>query len=410
MKPSPALARVMAGELCSGCGLCAGISEGAVEMHTVPPGYARPRQIAPVDARVDGLIASACPGLKVARWDRADGQDRTRRDDAYWGPWMRCLTGYASDPEIRHHGSSGGFLSALAIHALRTGMADRVVHVGADPARPKRNVTLVSCTAEQVLAGAGSRYAPSSPLDDIESMLSEGGRAVFIGKPCDVSALRRLALHDARVDETFPFKLSFFCGGMPSHAGTDRIVKGMGLDPEQIVSFRYRGDGWPGLTRAVQADGQSGEMLYEESWGGHLSKEVQFRCKICPDAVGGVADIACADAWYGGESGYPQFEESDGRSLVMSRTRAGELLLDSALSAGAVAVETLPVSDIILMQPSQARRKRRVAARVAACRALLKPAPDMRGVDVLRAARREKVAGLLRDFIGTTRRIILGRR
>ena len=55
-------------------------------------------------------------------------------------------------------------------------------------------------------------------------------------------------------------------------------------------------------------------MSYADSWGAHLSKHVQFRCKICPDAVGGVADIACADAWYGGDSGYPQFDEAAGRS------------------------------------------------------------------------------------------------
>lgn len=376
-------------------------------MRTVSPGYARPEQIAPVPAPAERLITTACPGLKVAPWEPpGDG----RRADAYWGPWIRCLTGHSTNPEIRHRGSSGGALSALAIHALETGQVARVIHIGADPKQPTRNVTLVSTTRDGVLAGAGSRYAASSPLAEVEELLRQGSPALFIGKPCDVSALRQLARHDPRVDAVFPLKLSFFCGGMPSHAGTGRILETMGLDPARIAHFRYRGEGWPGLTRAEDVDGRTGEMLYEDSWGRHLSKEVQFRCKICPDAVGGVADIACADAWYGGESGYPQFEELEGRSLIMSRSAAGEALLDSAVAAGALDIEPLPIGDILLMQPSQARRKRRVAARAAACRILLSPVPDMRGTAMAQAARMESIGPLLRDFLGTMRRIILGHR
>jgi coenzyme F420 hydrogenase subunit beta len=37
-------------------------------------------------------------------------------------------------------------------------------------------------------------------------------------------------------------------------------------------------------------------MSYADSWGGILSRHVQFRCKICPDGTGGFADVVCADA------------------------------------------------------------------------------------------------------------------
>jgi len=192
--------------------------------------------------------------------------------------------------------------------------------------------------------------------------------------------------------------------------GADRIIAAMGLDPTRVRRFRYRGDGWPGLTRAETDDGQVGEMRYADSWGGHLSKQVQFRCKICPDAVGGVADIACADAWYGGETGYPTFEELDGRSLILTRTASGEALLQSALRAGAITTEALAIREVNLMQPSQARRKRLVQARVAACFASFQPRPVMAGLDVALAARDAKPLAWLRDFLGTIRRIIVKRR
>src|SRR3546814_4523679 len=87
-----------------------------------------------------------------------------------------------------------------------------------------------------------------------------------------------------------------------------------------------------------------------------------------PDAVGGTADIACADAWYGGEGGYPQFEEQDGRSLIMVRSTVARTFLDKAVAAGRMKVQPLAEEEIILMQPAQARRKRLVKARFAAMR------------------------------------------
>jgi coenzyme F420 hydrogenase subunit beta len=351
---SPTLTRVLRGELCTGCGLCAGISGGAIAMAELPPGYARPLQSAAVDDATEARIADACPGNRLARWHDAP------HHHPYWGPYHRTMSGHATDPEVRHAGASGGALSGLLVHALETGLVDRVLHLEADPDRPTGNRIRWSHNRADILAGAGSRYAASSPLAAID--------------------------------------------------GARRIIRAMALDPDRITAFRYRGNGWPGLTVAETDTGQRATMTYADSWGRHLSREVQFRCKICPDAIGAVADIACADAWYGGESGYPTFEEQDGRSLIMSRTDAGEALLASAIAAGAIDADPLPVGEVDLMQPAQARRKRMVAARAAACRMLGKPVPDMRGTAVGAAARRGTVRETATNFIGTAKRIIEGRR
>ncbi|EDL49321.1 hypothetical protein ED21_21614 [Erythrobacter sp. SD-21] len=183
----------------------------------------------------------------------------------------------------------------------------------------------------------------------------------------------------------------------------------MGLDHETVAQFDFRGNGWPGPTVARDMDGRHAEMEYEESWGRYLSNEVQFRCKICPDPVGGVADIACADAWYGGESGYPQFAEAEGRSLILARSKVGRRLLQDATMAGYLVVQNLDPREIDLMQPAQARRKRLIAARMAACRLANRPVPDTRNLQVATAARQASIGALAREFLGTVRRIIQGR-
>lgn len=401
---SPTLTRVLNGHLCSGCGMCAGLAPAQIQMTEIAPGYNRPSQHAPVPPAVEQLIASACPGAVVAPWPAAPNVD------PYWGPWHQVLTGYATDERVRYEGSSGGVLSALLIHALNSGMVDRVVHIRPDPSSPTRNLLVSSRTADEVLAGAGSRYVASSPLADIGALLEEGGRFAFVGKPCDVSALRMLAPLDSRVSAAAPLVLSFFCGGMPSHAGVERILDKMGVGQNEVETFRFRGKGWPGTAAATTRSGEVVEMSYAESWGAHLSKEVQFRCKICPDAVGGVADLACADAWYGDEAGYPSFDEADGRSLIIARTSVGEELLRDAMRAGVVTAETLGLAEIERMQPSQASRKRMVLARTAALSLTLQPQPSMGGVMVREASARAGAVDQLRNVVGTVRRILSGRR
>ncbi len=391
--------RVLKNDLCSGCGLCAGVSGNAIVMGMAAPGYARPVQRQPIPPSVEAKIAASCPGEVVAPWPNA------MERHPLWGPWRQNMVGAATDPTIRFAGASGGALSALLVHALESGLVDRVLHVEADPDHPLGNRMRWSTDAAQVLSGAGSRYAASSPLAAIDRALADGGTFAFVGKPCDVSALRRLGRHDPRVAVQVPLILSFFCGGMPSEDGARRIVAAMGLEGGEVQAFRYRGQGWPGLTVATTREGRQADMPYAESWGRHLSREVQFRCKICPDAVGGTADIACADAWYGDETGYPLFDEEEGRSLIMARTGAGAALLASARAAGVLAASPLPLTDVARMQPAQAQRKRMVAARIAATRLLGQRTPRMRDLDVMRAARLGRTYDLARNFLGTMRRV-----
>lgn len=401
---TPALARVARGQLCTGCGLCAAITP-AITMAMQPPGYARPVQNGPISPAEDAAIAAVCPGLVIDE----TGLPAAPVVDPLWGRSHFTGTGHALDPKLRHQASSGGVLSALLVHMLESGMIDFIVQTSADPARPTANRTTASTSAADVFAAAGSRYTASSPLADLETWLARDGRFAFVGKPCDVTALRARARHDPRIDAKVPIMLAFFCAAIPSAAGTGRILDKLGVAPTDVASFRYRGDGWPGYATATRHDGTTARMTYASSWGDILSKEIQFRCKICPDAVGNSADIACADAWDADEKGYPSFAEQDGRSLVIARSPAGLALLDAARNSGAIATEPLEMAAIAAMQPSQARRKREIRARLAAMAVTGRPRPDYRGVNLAAAAAQASLGQQLRSFAGLVRRFIQGR-
>lgn len=400
---SPALRRVMKGHLCTGCGGCAAIAPAKVEMALLPPGYLRPLQNAALTEEEERGIAAICPGLLVEQ--EANG----RPDDPLWGPHLGVWTGHATDPKLRHAASSGGALSALLVHLLDSGEVDFILQIAADPEIPVGNQIVLSRSADEIMAASGSRYAPSAPLDGIEEHLAAGRRFAFVGKPCDVSALRQMARLDPRVDACIPVMLSFFCAGVPSQTGAEEVLERLGALPDQVSGFRYRGNGWPGSAVATLRDGSERRMSYHDSWGGILSRHVQFRCKICPDGTGGLADLVCADAWECDEQGYPVFDEADGISLVLARTAKGQALIEASVNAGRLSIEPFRLEDITPIQPGQRERKRALLARLAALAVLLRPYPRYRGFHLVAAAGQNRLKKLFRNFAGTALRTIRGR-
>jgi len=357
-------------------------------------GYLRPKIQTATDYGGDATIRDVCPGVRVDHGVlKADYH-------AIWGSLVAVRAGHAADSEIRHKGSSGGVISALTVYLLEQGLVDFVAHIAVSPDDPLRNELQLSRTRDDVLRAAGSRYAPSAPLSALRELLDRGEHFAFIGKPCDIAALRRYARHDARVDELIPYMLSFMCAGIPSIKGTYELLENLGADRSQLKSFRYRGDGWPGMAKAITQEGQVFEVDYNSSWGNVLNRHLQFRCKICPDGTGEFADVVCADAWYG-KDGYPDFTEREGRSLVLSRTLQGESLIQAALKSEAIRAETLAVDDIAKMQPYQVNRKKMVLGRVLATWLARGQAPKYKRLGLLRASLTANPIDWLRSACGT---------
>lgn len=397
---SPSLAKVLRGDLCAGCGGCALVAPDQIRMEPVAPGYLRPVQTGAIDATAEQKIAAACPGLgqRVTR----DG----RRSDPLWGPYVDARTGHATDAEMRFAASSGGGISAILLHLVQSDRVDAVVHNGADAALPIGNVPVISTSSEEIRNGAGSRYAPSAPLAALAKLRDDPRRFAFVGKPCDVAALRALQQGDAALAAQFPVLLSFFCAGVPSTSGGEAVLKRLGTQLDEVEQFRFRGNGWPGFATAITKDGRELSMSYHDSWGGILSNHVQNRCKLCADGTGKAADIVCADAWACDEAGYPLFDEQDGTSLIMARTPLGADLVQEAEAAGAIATEDFAMKTLAAIQPGQTKRRRALMARLSALAVLGRPRPHYEGMDLRACARQNGMLTNIKNFAGMLRRAL----
>ena len=401
---SPALARVAKGDLCAGCGACAALAPSKIVMAVTEPGYLRPSQSAPLSTNEEEGINAVCPGLSQTV------EAKERFNPVLWGPYIEVMIGHATDENIRFAGASGGALSALLVHLIRSGTVDAVVQTAAAAELPIGNATVISTDQESITTAAGSRYAPSAPLDGITAQVAanknNGTRYAFVGKPCDVAAMREMCQRDTEIAATFPVILSFFCAGVPSYEGGREVLAKLGTTLDETSLFRFRGNGWPGRATAIAHDGTERSMSYHDSWGGVLSRHVQMRCKLCADGTGTAADIVCADAWESDAAGYPLFDEAPGISLIMARTDLGKRLIAAAREAGLIKTQAYDISDLSSIQVGQRDRRRALLARLMARRITGKPIPKYKGLQIVAASRQNTIKSNLRNFLGTLRRTL----
>lgn len=387
--------------LCIGCGLCEAIAgRERIRMEMSPAGQMRPAFLAPLDAETQARIVRACPGVLIDGAPPDPGATRVE-DDTDFGAMTYLGRGYAGEDEVRFVGASGGTLTALAIFLLETGKVDFILHVGTPNETPLRSVPAISTTRAEVFSRAGSRYGPVATLRDFPRLLDEGQRFALVGKPCEISAARNLAKTDPRVDRLVPYMLTFICGGVPDLASTERIIARHGLVERDVAYLRYRGHGWPGLTRIETKAGQAFEMTYKEAWIDE-PYTMQFRCKICPDSVGLGADISIADPWL---PEAPRAEFRDGWSSVIARTRRGSELLDEAVAAGALHLESYSMAELRASQNYHVRRRAAVLARLAAMVVTGARIPRFRNLRLWRSAWQSTLIKHIENMLGTIRRL-----
>ena len=391
--------KVVASGLCSGCGLCAGMnSDGNVRMEMSSQGFLRPVTLSRLVGSDLAIFKKSCPGLTVSH------SASTIKYDPLWGPVISTHAAYSTDEVVRRNGSSGGVISAFLIYLLETKKIDFIAQVAVSNSDPIRNEITLSRTREDVLQAAGSRYGPSAPLSKLAEILNnEKGKFAFVGKPCDVAALRQYLRAKPEIAPRIPFLFSFMCAGVPSEKGTVELLKKLGVEQQELKSFRYRGDGWPGKAKAITKSDAVYEMDYATSWGTILNRYLQYRCKICADGTGEFADIVCADAWYG-KDGYPDFAERAGRSLLISRTTEGQSLLEQAVRYGALTAEPIDIKEISKMQPYQQNRKQMALGRVIATKLAVGLAPKYRGLRLIRTSLMASPFEWLKGAAGTFRR------
>jgi len=392
--------------LCTGCGICESmIGRETVEMRLTSYGQLRPKIKGPIDpARLNDVL-SVCPGAHVTGPEGFKAGEAGIMDPI-WGPITSLHRAWAADDDIRFRAAAGGALTALGRYLLKSGEVEAILHVRAARREPAQTDAQVSYTIEDVAQGAQSRYGPAAPLVHVNALLDKGVRFAVIAKPCDIAAIRNLGRIDARVKAQIPYCLTIFCGGVPTVHTAYKIAAHHGLAPEELEVFRWRGNGWPGPTHIESKDGRAFDLTYDQVWydpSAAWTYDIQFRCKICPDAIGELADVACPDGWVM-ENGKPIHKEAPGVNIAVARTEAGRRLVERAAAAGEIRLESFDLASLHAMHSDHLERKLGHPARTLGLALAGQPRLRVRGYRAVSAFLRAGVIGNWQAFWGAFRR------
>jgi coenzyme F420 hydrogenase subunit beta len=385
--------------LCTGCGACKSASpQGGVTLVNIEGVGIRPRLDA--RSRASTELLAVCPGYEVDGAQAIGPRKRLSEADHEFGAALEIWEGYASDPEIRYRGSSGGVLSAMALYCLEREGMRFALHTAKNDDQPWTNQTVQSRTRAEILARTGSRYAPASPCDGLQTIEESDGPCVFIGKPCDTAAVSRMRQLRPALDANLGLVLTFFCAGTPSARGTLDLLDELDVSTAELHDLRYRGEGWPGRFKAAYDGGKEKSLSYSEAWGA-LTRYRPARCHLCPDGLGRVADIACGDAW-------DKFEENgdNGRSLIIVRTERGRAMLHRAMAAGYVEARRTNASQVFAAQSNLLARRHELFGRLLAMKLLGVPTPRLIGFSLFRSWLRLPLRMKARTIAGTITRLI----
>ncbi|MGN0132769.1 MAG: Coenzyme F420 hydrogenase/dehydrogenase, beta subunit C-terminal domain [Lachnospiraceae bacterium] len=380
-------------EYCTGCGLCELVSD--VNLEEDKKGFRRPNALSKMQLSFCDKVCMNSGKF----WERNKGIHT-------WGNIVhKPIFAYSSDNNIRLKASSGGVLTSCAVYLLNKHLVDGILQTKVDPDNPIKTILVCSKTEDEVIQCCGSRYTISSPFKDFKEVLNSEKTYAFIGKPCDVMALRNYSFIEPIVNDVIKYYLSFFCAGMPSYEAGRNLLQRLHSSCEACSELTYRGSGWPGFATAVDRNGSSGSISYNDSWGKILGRDINKCCRFCLDGIGEAADISCGDGWYV-KDGKPDFSEHDGRNVVFGRTDIGESLMRDMIRDGVIKEDGYCSFDqLIQIQNYQYIRRCTMIDKMNALKLMRRPVPDYNRKYLSNLEEKIPVSTRLKIFTGICKRI-----
>jgi coenzyme F420 hydrogenase subunit beta len=280
------------------------------------------------------------------------------------GYYRSAHVGYVRKEDYRARGASGGMATWVMGSLLEQKIVDRVICVGKkDRSHPYFDFRVCRSVAE-VRASAQSTYYPVEMSRVLAEIMGTSGTCAIIGLPCFCKALRRLARQSRKARE----KIRFVAGLKCSHGATahfaEYLAEKAGGKAERLLEVNFRVKSPEGRAKHFGI-----ECVWEEQ-GRELRKTLNFRgddlskvwrshwfspvpCHYCDDIFAETADIVFMDAWLP-----PWNLEPKGTNCVLVRSELAAGLCNHGMETGGIALDPLPLGDIIGQQEGIAAGKR----------------------------------------------------
>jgi len=334
----------MRSHLCNRCGSCVGLSEGKIVFEDKTGEY-RPKIIAPIDDKLADTLWEACSGkyFDFVKYREVNYKDVTNFHE-FIGPYERIGIGFAKDETIRSEGASGGIISAILIYLLKQKKIDGAVVLGMSETEPWLTQAFIATTPEQVLQAAQSKYIISSNNDILPEIAAFKGKLAYVGLPGHIQSIRKLQHINHPSVKNIEYIFGPFYGNTLHFSSVNSFLKTHGeKDYHNITKLYFRYGEWPGNMRVEL---KSGRIIELKKF--HANYLIPFHILrnslYCTDLTNEFTDISGGDAWA------PVYEErGKGFSMVISRSKKGEELLQEMCDVGWLSFDQISEQEAITM-------------------------------------------------------------
>lgn len=247
---------------------------------------------------------------------------QNNREDIEFKNTISSYQGWVNNEEFRANSSSGGFGTELIRSFVgKNGIGCSCVFKNGE------FIFDFAYKEDDCKSFTGSKYVKSNPkgiYKVIKKELISGRRVLFVGLPCQVSALK---IYVGKKLEDNLYTVDLICHGSPSPSMIQKFFDESGLSLNECETVAFRKNNF----YHVYADGKGIEKepifdMYTHTFLNFI--DFTENCYVCKYAQKQrVGDITIGDSW---GSSLPEEEQKKGISLALCQTTKGEELLKAS--------------------------------------------------------------------------------
>ncbi len=204
---------------------------------------------------------------------------------------------------------------------------------------------------EEITKISKTRYTPVT-LENLFNEISKiEGKVAISGVACFVKAIRLKQLSDPALKEKIAFIVGIICGGLKSRYYTDYLAQEAGCrNGYSHAQYRVKNEESYALDYNFSCIEKTSKRIHMvdmqslgDMWGTGLFKS--NACDFCDDVLTELADISLGDAWI-----HPYDKSGLGNSIVITRTKIAENLIQNGLNQNFLTLDKVTVEKILLSQ------------------------------------------------------------